>query len=98
MVNRFLRSSLFLALAFIIAASMVVVAPNISMAAASVNVNTATVEQLQQVKGIGPKTAEKIVAYRQENGKFTSLDELQNIRGIGAKSLNSMTENLSLEQ
>ncbi len=90
MVNRFFRSTLFLVFALIISTSVAIAAP-------SVNVNTATVEQLQQVKGIGPKTAEKIVVYRQENGNFASLDELQNIRGIGVKSLNTMAGSLSLE-
>lgn len=50
------------------------------------NLNTATVEQLEALPGIGPKTAELIVQYRQKNGPFKKVEELMNIRGIGEKS------------
>lgn len=63
-------------------------------ALASININTATAQELQQVKGIGPKTAEKIVAYRTEHGQFSNLDDLCNINGIGAKSLSKMAADL----
>jgi comEA protein len=54
--------------------------------AAPVNLNTATVQQLESLPGIGAKTAELIVAYRQKNGAFKKAEELMNIKGIGEKS------------
>jgi len=51
------------------------------------DVNTATVEQLQQVKGIGAKTAAAIVNYRDAHGPFASLDDLTKVKGIGKKKL-----------
>lgn len=55
-----------------------------------VNLNTATSEQLQTVKGIGPATAQKIIDYRQTHGPFTSVDDLVNVDGIGAKTVNKL--------
>jgi competence protein ComEA len=55
-------------------------------AAAPVNLNSATVEQLQKLPGIGPKTAARIVEYRQKNGGFKKVEELMNVRGVGEKS------------
>lgn len=52
-----------------------------------VNINTADKEQLIALPGIGPKTAEAIVAYRKENGNFKSLEELTKVKGIGDKTL-----------
>jgi competence protein ComEA len=52
-----------------------------------VNINTADKEMLTLLPGIGPVTAEAIVAYRQANGNFKSLDELTKVKGIGEKSL-----------
>jgi len=72
-------------------------APINLLGAISVNVNTATAEQLQQVKGIGPKTADKIVDYRENHGQFSTLDELRNIKGIGEKSLEKMAQFMTLE-
>jgi len=55
--------------------------------ALKVNINNATVEELTQLKRIGPKYAEKIVAFRKANGPFKSADELVNVPGIGSKTV-----------
>jgi len=52
-----------------------------------VNINSATVEELCTLPGIGPVTAERIVAYRAERGRFASVDELEQVKGIGPKKL-----------
>lgn len=48
-----------------------------------VNLNTATIEQLDSLPGIGPSTAQKIIDYRTEHGGFRSVDELMEVSGIG---------------
>ena len=48
-----------------------------------VNLNTATLEQLDTLPGIGPVTAQAILDYREENGPFTSVEELEQVYGIG---------------
>jgi competence protein ComEA len=53
---------------------------------ASVNLNTATMEQLQTLPGVGPATAQRILEYRQQNGSFKKIEELMNVRGIGEAS------------
>ena len=53
----------------------------------SLNLNTATAEQLDQLDGVGPATAQKIVAYRQTHGGFRSVSELDQVPGIGEKKL-----------
>lgn len=50
-----------------------------------VNINTAGSELLQTLPGIGPKTAERIIEYRETVGRFKSADEIQNVKGIGPK-------------
>jgi competence protein ComEA len=61
-------------------------------AAGPVNLNTATLEQLDALDGIGPATAQKILSAREERGGFGSVDELGEIPGIGAKRLASLRE------
>ncbi len=55
--------------------------------AAPINLNTATKTQLITLPGIGPAYAERIIAYREQTGGFTSVDELLAIKGIGKKKL-----------
>lgn len=50
-----------------------------------VNLNTATTEELQTISGIGKSTADKIISYRNLNGKFKSIEDLKNVSGIGEK-------------
>lgn len=56
-----------------------------------VNVNTASEEELTTLPGIGPAKAAAIVAYRTENGPFTSLEELDNVKGISSRMVASWT-------
>jgi competence protein ComEA len=55
-------------------------------AAAPINLNTATVGQLETLPGIGKSTAERILEYRDKSGGFKKVEDLMNVRGIGEKS------------
>ena len=52
-----------------------------------VDINTADVEELDELPEVGPATAESIIQYRQTNGSFSSVDELEEIPGIGPETL-----------
>jgi competence protein ComEA len=60
------------------------------------NLNTATVEQLDTLSGIGPTTAQKIIDFREERGGFGSVEELGEIPGIGDVRLASLREEVTL--
>ncbi|MEZ0338687.1 helix-hairpin-helix domain-containing protein [Mycobacterium sp. pV006] len=57
-----------------------------------VDLNTATVEQLDTLPGVGPVTAEAIVAWREANGRFTSVDQLGDVDGIGPARLDKLRD------
>jgi len=61
-----------------------------------VNLNTASSVELQQVPGIGPSTADKILQARKSYGKFKSVNDLEAIRGIGPKKLDKMKKYLTV--
>lgn len=58
--------------------------------AAVVSLNSATEEQLETIDGVGPATAAKIIAFRQQHGGFRTVDDLAQISGIGPKKLAAM--------
>ena len=61
-----------------------------------INLNTATLEQLDTLDGIGPGLAAAILQYREENGGFGSVDELAQVPGIGEKRLASLREQVQV--
>ncbi len=61
-----------------------------------INVNVATIDTLVTVPGIGPKTAESILAYRNQNGKFSAIEDLLEVKGIGKKSLKKIRPYLTI--
>jgi competence protein ComEA len=60
--------------------------------AGPVHLNTATLEQLDSLPGIGPVTAQKILDYRQKHGAFSSVDELDAVPGIGPSRLDQLRD------
>lgn len=61
-----------------------------------INLNTATAAELQQVPGIGPSTADKILKMRKSYGPFKSVDDLRAIKGIGPKRIEKMRKYLTV--
>ena len=57
-----------------------------AVASTPLNLNSASVAQLEALPGIGRATAERIVEYRQKNGSFKKAEDLMNVRGIGEKN------------
>ncbi len=64
--------------------------------ATCISINEADLEKLQMVPGIGPKTAEAILHYRQENGPFMRIEDLLEVKGIGEKKLEKMSDQICL--
>ncbi len=56
-----------------------------SSTSSTININNASLEQLEKVKGIGSKKAQAIIDYRLKNGAFTEVEELTKVKGIGDK-------------
>jgi competence protein ComEA len=61
-----------------------------------VSLNTATAEQLDQLDGVGPATAQKILDWRKEHGGFSSVDQLKQISGIGPKRFETLRDSVRM--
>lgn len=61
-----------------------------------ININTANLEQLKEITGIGNIKAQSIIDYREANGGFKSLEELKNVDGIGDKTFEKIKEQITL--
>jgi competence protein ComEA len=65
-------------------------------AVSPININTASVAELDALPGIGAKTAALIIEYRQKNGPFKKIEELMNVRGVGEKNFLKLRTQISV--
>ena len=59
-----------------------------------ININTAGSEELQMLDGVGPVTAEKIIDYRESNGRFKDIEDIKNVSGIGEKTFEKLKDDI----
>ena len=67
-----------------------------SVQSSLININTADSADLQEIPGVGPATAEKIISYRNENGKFNKIEDIKNVSGIGDKTFEKMKKKITV--
>lgn len=62
-----------------------------------VNINTASLEELSKINGIGESTAKKIIDYREKNGNFKAIEDIMNVSGIGEKKYEQIKKYITIE-
>ncbi len=98
------RSFWFLGAVLVLAVAVLSLLPGTARGAASqtpvpnekVNINTAGVDDLVALPGIGKAYAERIVEYRQKNGPFKRVEDILNVRGIGEKTFERIKDRLTI--
>ena len=63
----------------------------------TININTASLKELMELPGIGEVTANKIIEYRTQNGKFSTIEELKNVPGIGSSKFENLKEKIRVK-
>ncbi len=71
--------------------------PELPEDSSTLNINTASAEELDELEGIGPKKAQDIIEYREKHGNFNSVDDIRKVPGIGEKTLEKLREHIRVE-
>jgi competence protein ComEA len=95
-LRRIVATGLALALALVASTGLAVAAEK-AAPAGKVNINTASVDQLATLPGVGEKLAGRIVEYRTKSGGFKNVQELMNVKGIGEKNFEKLQPHLTAE-
>ena len=66
--------------------------------ASRLDLNDATLSQLDGLPGIGPVIAKRIIQFREDNGPFKRIEDLMNVRGIGEKTFLKLAERITVEE
>lgn len=82
---------------FIVALALCAAPVSAADKGSKININNAGVEELTQLKGIGPVIAERIVEYREKNGSFEKPADIINVNGIGEKSFQSFKDKITVK-
>ena len=61
-----------------------------------ININTATIAELESLPRIGPKVAQRIIDYRTQNGPFKKVEDLMKVQGIGEKIFNQLKDRITI--
>jgi len=69
---------------------------NLSQDKSTVNINTADLEELQTLTGVGPSKASAIIEYREKNGGFKKVEDLTNVTGIGEKTFEKLRDSITV--
>lgn len=69
---------------------------NTSAKSSKININTANQTDLETLPGIGPSTAQKIINYRKENGKFSSIEDIKKVSGIGESKYSKIKDYITI--
>lgn len=70
--------------------------PRASAVSGKININTASLDELDTLTGIGPKTGQAIINYRESNGPFRRVEDLMNVKGIGPKKFDSIKDAITV--
>lgn len=62
-----------------------------------ININTASVEELSKLKGVGAKLAQRILDYRNQNGLFTKAEDLMKVKGVGQKMFDANKDRIAVK-
>lgn len=95
-MTRLMAKTLLISLVLGLAVSPLVSAQAAAKAGDKVNINTASLEELQKLPRIGPQIAQRILDYRKENGSFKRVEDILKVRGIGERVFEQLKDKITV--